>query len=78
MSSARTSWRLCLQTSGIYRFDAIPSRKANTTGADTPPPGHGLAPESALGSHTCGALSSAPVQISVGHKALLSTGHITC
>jgi len=43
-------------------------------GQATLTPGHGLAPESALRSHPCVALSSAPVQISINPK-LHPTGY---
>lgn len=64
--------------SRIYRVPAIPSKDKTTKGADTPPPAYGLAPESALGSHPCVALSSAPVQTSVQQLADNSTGQFTC
>lgn len=62
------NWRLCLQTSGIYRFDAIPGWHCKTGGAADAAPRPGLAPESALRLHPCRALSSAPVSNSVGEK----------
>jgi hypothetical protein len=58
------SWRLRLQTSGIYRFTAIPGRH-KTGGAGFAQPRPGLAPESALRLHPCRALSSAPVSMSL-------------
>jgi hypothetical protein len=54
------NWRLCLQTSGIYRDPAIPVVHIKTGGrtcASRP----SLAPKSALRLHPCRALSSAPV-----------------
>jgi hypothetical protein len=62
------SWRLCLQTSGIYRAGAIPCWQSKTGGAADAGPRHGLAPESALRLHPCRALPSAPVSNSVGEK----------
>lgn len=63
------NWRLCLQTSGIYRDPAIPGCqfkiKTGGTAADAASR-PGLAPESALRLHPCRALPSAPVRISVG------------
>jgi hypothetical protein len=65
---ALLSWRLRLQTSGIYRDPAIPgdpskikSGGAAAYAASRP----GLAPGSALRLHPCRALSSAPVRSSV-------------
>jgi len=68
------NWRLCLQTSGIYRFIAIPgsSRKTGGAGYAQPPPG--LAPKSALRLHPCRALSSAPVSISLAEHQALTKG----
>jgi len=62
------SWRLRLQTSGIYRDPAIPGcpRKIKTGGpAANAASRPGLAPESALRLHPCRALPSAPVRPSV-------------
>ena len=49
------NWRLRVQTSGIYRFTAIPDGQRGGK-----PPHPGLAPESALRLHPCRALPSAP------------------
>ena len=66
------NWRLCLQTSGIYRFAAIPGLLSlQPAGQDYPAP-PGLAPESALRVHPCRALSSAPVSISVEEELVMS------
>ncbi len=65
-------WRLCLQTSGIYRAPAIPGSeiKIKTGGtAANAVSRPGLAPESALRLHPCRALPSAPVRSSVGEQA---------
>jgi len=62
------SWRLCLQTSGIYRDPAIPGCpiKIKTGGTAAEAASRpGLAPESALRLHPCRALPSAPVRPSV-------------
>jgi hypothetical protein len=62
------NWRLCLQTSGIYRDPAIPGcqNKIKTGGTAADAASRpGLAPESALRLHPCRALSSAPVRPSV-------------
>ena len=61
------NWRLCLQTSGIYRLVAIPGWDLKTGGAADAEPRPGLAPESALRLHPCRALSSAPVSNIVSH-----------
>ncbi len=58
------SWRLRLQTSGIFRFQAIPEW-SETGGAGCARSRPGLAPESALRLHPCRALSSAPASTSV-------------
>lgn len=65
------NWRLCLQTSGIYRFPAIPGRCRYTDGAERCPPLSGLAPESALRVHPCRALSSAPASTRIEEKLVL-------
>ena len=57
-------WRLRLQTSGIYRFQAIPASR-RTGGAGCARSRPGLAPESVLRLHPCRALSSAPATTSV-------------
>jgi hypothetical protein len=62
------NWRLCLQTSGIYRFPAIPGCCRVTGGAEQYPPLSGLAPESALRVHPCRALPSAPASTSIEEK----------
>lgn len=64
------NWRLCLQTSGIYRILAIPGTHL-TSGADRYPPRSGLAPESALRVHPCRALSSAPASTRIEEKLVL-------
>lgn len=66
------NWRLCLQTSGIYRLAAIPGcYRFNRRGRIIPPllvwPR-----ESALRVHPCRALSSAPVSISVEEELVMS------
>jgi hypothetical protein len=61
-------WRLRLQTSGIYRDDAIPGGQRKTGGAADAEPRPGLAPKSALRWHPCRALSSAPVSNSVTRR----------
>jgi hypothetical protein len=66
-SKASFSWRLRLQTSGIYRIVAIPGWYRKTGGAADAEPRPGLAPESALRLHPCRALSSAPVSNIVSH-----------
>ena len=64
------NWRLCLQTSGIYRLAAIPGCYGfNRRGRIYPAP-PGLAPESALRVHPCRA--SAPVSISVEEELVMS------
>lgn len=65
-------WRLCLQTSGIYRFPAIPGSSRKTGGAGYAQPRPGLAPKSALRLHPCRALSSAPVSISLAEDQTLT------
>ena len=71
------NWRLCLQTSGIYRASAVPGRPktSKTGGASLARPQPGPAPESALRLHPCRALSSAPVQTSVAERASPSVIH---
>ena len=65
------NWRLCLQTSGIYRFISIPGSSRKTGGAGYAQPRPGLAPKSALRLHPCRALPSAPVSISLAeHRTL--------
>ena len=65
------NWRLCLQTSGIYRVHAIPDCKGKTGGSAADAASRpGLAPESALRLHPCRPLSSAPVRISVEKQAI--------
>ena len=69
------NWRLCLQTSGIYRDPAIPGcqSKIKTGGpAANAASRPGLAPESALRLHPCRALSSAPVRLSVDGRSQFS------
>lgn len=73
--NAFLNWRLCLQTSGIYRDPAIPGcpSKIKTGGpaadaASRP----GLAPESALRLHPCRALPSAPVRPSLDGRGQLA------
>jgi len=65
-------WRLCLQTSGIYRFTAIPGIRRKTGGAGYGQPRPGLAPKSALRLHPCRALSSAPVSLSLAEDQALA------
>lgn len=65
------NWRLCLQTSGIFRFPAIPDRYCFNRRGGAMPPRSGLAPESALRVHPCRALSSAPASTSVKEKSVL-------
>jgi hypothetical protein len=62
------SWRLRLQTTGIYRVDAIPGYQIRTGGSAYAATRPGLAPKSALRLHPCRALSSAPVSNSVVDK----------
>ena len=66
------NWRLCLQTSGIYRFAAIPGcNRFNRRGRVYPAP-PGLAPESALRLRPRRALPSAPVSTSVEEEIALA------
>ena len=72
---ALLNWRLCLQTSGIYRDPAIPGcqTKIKTGGTAVDAASRpGLAPESALRLHPCRALPSAPVRPSVDAKGRFS------
>ena len=72
---ALLNWRLCLQTSGIYRDSAIPGCKVKVKTAKskskpagrrlTPPPALVWPRTSALRLHPCRALSSAPVTLSL-------------
>ena len=70
--NALLSWRLRLQTSGIYRVPAIPARNKTGGAAAVAASRPGLAPESALRLHPCRALPSAPVSISVKNKRSVS------
>lgn len=69
------TWRLRLQTSGIYRASAIPDGhiRIKTGGSAAVAASRpGLAPESALRLHPCRALPSAPVRISVENERSVS------
>ena len=77
-------WRLCLQTSGIFAF--LPSHVGgkSRSGALRAAPAHGLAPQSALGSHPCVALSSAAVIVRLAQNVnrtfhvLIKPDKLTC
>jgi hypothetical protein len=59
------NWRLCLQTSGIYRLAAIPGTLSFKRRGEAMPAPPGLAPKSVLRLRPRRALPSAPVSISV-------------
>jgi hypothetical protein len=60
-------WRLCLQTSGIYRDSAIHvgGKKQKPERRTACGPAHGLAPLVGARSHPCVALSSAAVSLTL-------------